>query len=543
MPSLHFQMKSLDHEIHTSLGMLRRHINALQSPLYRLPSDVFSEVASHLKPESDLIRFTHVSHRIRAALLSDPSLWSYIDSRHEKRAQAFLQRSGQTPLHVIRVEDDHQKFPLLPSHMTRLVSLETCNCESQRAFTFSQPMPALRSLQIDGSNHFIPVGDDDIENSASWSLTSVTSLIVHNVVSIQFPVPRLTRFGFVHGDEETTIDPLLEFLDNCPLLEDLSVSIKSESSYSRDQLVSLPNLRSYAQRTHSDHHSLGLFNMLSLPPTCSVTVRRVIQPSPVAADDVLPPFRNPDHLDGITRIKLRMSDYYLRDGTTATLELVNAKGAKVCLEKIVDVTPIDYISSDESGGEHMRCLPDLNPRSVEILCIEGYGLRGVGNALGCLPSLTTIILSFKLTNVNSCLLALDIDPDADSHSQHLPSVHTLIIHSDFDYGSSPYTLQTLLTTAQRRKAAGSPFRSVLLFLPDDPRSVQILDRLRGCIEGFEVTHEDSGWDADRYFLAGLDHLRDRRDVWCDQVDDHNLRVRKRSPAGWGEWPWDSVLPP
>ena len=62
------------------------------------------------------------------------------------------------------------------------------------------------------------------------------------------------------------IDPLLEFLDNCPLLEDLYISHVSEHSDSPNRLVSLPNLRNYTQRMRDDHYALRLFNMLSLPP-------------------------------------------------------------------------------------------------------------------------------------------------------------------------------------------------------------------------------------------------------------------------------------
>ena len=540
-------MKSLDNDISTSLVILRRHINILQSPIYRLPSDVFYEVASHLQPQTDLIRFTHVSYRLRAALLSDPSLWAYIDTSHEERAQAFLRRSKQAPLHVNQIENKHQKSPLLPTHIARLVSLEMCNCESQKESILSQSMPALRRLKIDGVFHWDDEDDGVVGNSSLWSLTCVTSLIVNNVEPIRLRVPHLTRFGFVHGEVETKIDLLLDFLDSCPLLEDLYTSINSEyaSPYSLNRLVSLPNLRNYTQRTYKDHHSLRLLNMLSLPPTCSVTVRRVSHPSVIAAADIVPPFRNTDILDGIKRIKLKMRGNTLRHGTAVTLELVNANGVRVCSEKKVYGILVDNLVLDGSGLAHMRCLPDLNPRSAEILCLEGYALRDgqrsgqlivddVRNMLGCLPSLTTIILSF--TSVEPCLLALDINPYADSHPRYSPSVHTLVIHSDFYRGDWPDdNLQILLTVAQRRKAAGSPFRSVSLFLLEleDPRSGRILDQLRDCIEDFEVTVGDKvlGWDVNRYFLAGLDHLRERLDVWCDQVDD-SLRDRGKTPGAW-----------
>ena len=550
-------MKSLDDEIHTTLAMLRRRINIPQSPIYRLPSDVFSEVASHLRFQTaDLVRFTHVSYRLRAALLTYPRLWSYIDSdsnRGGERAQAFLRRSRQTPLHlhVNQVGDRHPEFPLLPSQMARLVSLEICDCRSQKEYMLSQPMPALRRLEIVKAQGF-HWGDGDaggVEDSPLWSLTSLTSLIVRDVASIRLHAPRLTRLGFVHGEEEARIDPLLEFLDNCPLLEDLYVSYNSEPSSYRDRPVSLPNLRNYTQRTCGDRHSLRLFNTLSHLPARSVTLKRVTQPAIVTVADVIPPFRNPDCLDDITRVKLKERCLTNDFGITGTLELIGAKGVKVSSERTVCRSSGEYVTYDESNLAHMGCLRDLDTRAVEIICLEGYRLwddqgqfvvDDVRKMLGRLPSLTTLILS--LTTVEPCLLVLDIDPDAESRLRYSPSVHTLVIHSGFYRGVWPDKLHTLLTVARRRKAAGTPFNSVSLFLLEDPlfrsgdpRSRRILDQLRACVGEFEVTVGDDvlGWDVDRYFLAGLDHLRDRRDVWWGQVDDGLSRVGGRdTDLGW-----------
>ena len=75
-------MKSLDKDILTSLAMLRRHINSLQSPIYRLPPDVFSEIATHLLSEADLVRSTLVSYGLRAAL---PSAMLMVLYRHKTR--------------------------------------------------------------------------------------------------------------------------------------------------------------------------------------------------------------------------------------------------------------------------------------------------------------------------------------------------------------------------------------------------------------------------------------------------------------------------
>ena len=125
-------MKSLDEDILASLAMLRRHTNSLQPPVYRLPPDVVSEIASHLKPEADLIRLSHVSYGLRAALLSQPSLWSYVDVKHKARAQEFFARSKQAPLRVNLVKDDSRGFSPLYSYRERVVSLEMCNCAAQK---------------------------------------------------------------------------------------------------------------------------------------------------------------------------------------------------------------------------------------------------------------------------------------------------------------------------------------------------------------------------------------------------------------------------
>ena len=130
--------------------------------------------------------------------------------------------------------------------------------------------PSLRRLEILGNDHCDEDEDEHnwrpAENTILWTLPSVTSLIAHNVRSIPLRLHYLTSFKFRDGDGETMIDPLLEFLDNCPLLEDIDISYESGSSCSRNHLVSLPNIRAYTQQMYDSLYDLRLFNMLSLPP-------------------------------------------------------------------------------------------------------------------------------------------------------------------------------------------------------------------------------------------------------------------------------------
>ena len=529
-------MKSLDEDILASLAMLRRHINSLQPPVYRLPPDVVSEIASHLKPEADLIRLSHVSYGLRAALLSQPSLWSYVDVKHKARAHEFFARSKQAPLRVNLVKDDSRGFSPLYSYRERVVSLEMCNCAAQKKSVFSKPMPALRRLEIVGNDHEDEDEDEGsywerTEDKTSWSLPSVTTLIVHDVTSIPLRAPHLTRLKFRENEDMTTIDKLLDFLDNCPLLEDIDISYSNETSSSRNQLVSLPNLRSYTQTMHDAYYTLGLFDMLSLPPFCSVTATcRVSDSKNIKAAEIAPPFRNLDYLAGITRIKLRTTRTSAGK-IIGALELVNSKGTKVCSERLVYFRDSPWYSKrvtedgihDNLNLAHLRCLQGLDARSAEMLCLQGFRLwDGEGQAvdtvkyaLDCLRGISTLILSG--TTVKPCLLALDTDPGASDCLRRSPPVRTLIIHLDFTNTGWDDILLTLLIVAQRRKAAGSPFRTVSLFLLDGSGLEQVLAELEEYIEKFEVTVGNNilGWDVDKYFLDGLEHLRERRDVRWD----------------------------
>ena len=80
-----------------------------------------------------------------------------------------------------------------------------------------------------------------------------------------------------------------------------------------------------------------------------------------------------------------------------------------------------------------------------------------------------------------------MDTSASGYLQWSSLVHTLVIHSDFTNIGWDGILRTLLTVTQRRKAAGFPFRTVSLFLLEDPELKRVLEELEESIERFEVT--------------------------------------------------------
>ena len=525
-------MKSLEDDIRATLAMLRRHINPLESSLYRLPLDLFPEVASHLTNETDLVNVTHVSYHLRSTLLSYPSLWSHLNFEHETRARAFFERSGRTPLHIDMVRDAARtvdSLAKLRQQSTRIATLKLRHWWIQKKF-LSEPLPSLRRLEIFYDYYHDVWKEEDTvwapvwgptKEATSWSFPSLTSLVIYNFRSIPFYVPHLTSFKFWEKGPPSHVDRLVSFLGNCPLLQHINISYVSGDESKHDLVVSLPSLRTYTETTFDYTCPLTVFNALSLPPFCSVTLRFQDDIEPETADDdPLPNFENPYYLAGIKRVKLRTTHDVDGNEIAGTLELINARGTKVCSYRTI------LKEEDEEGYQrilegdknhahnaaHLYFLRNLDGGSVEILCIDGYASQDVKGvpieflkeALG-FGNIRTLILSRSA--VGPCLSALNEDPGTSGNNRWFSPINTLIIYQGQDHK----ILFSLLDVAQKRKVVGFPFKSVSLFLSSNLEWHwdEVVEGLKSCVEKLEVVAGDDvlDWDVDKYFLDGLDHLQ------------------------------------
>lgn len=530
-----FQMKVLEDDILSALAKLRRHINPLESPLYRLPPDLFPEVASHLASETDLVTATHVSYHLRSTLLCSPTLWSYLDFESGMRARTFFERSGQTPLHIDMAMDVTQTVDSLAElrrQSKRIATLKLRHWSIQKMF-LSESLPSLRRLEISFNNYYDDDWDEEwdtvwapmwgpIEKATSWTFPSLTSLIVYGLSPISFHTPCLTRLKFWDQERIKNADMLIRFLDNYPLLEHINISYADGLPSKHDLVISLPSLRTYTQTSFNEVCSLTVLNALSLPPSCSVTLRSHYDSETAVAYDMLPPFKNPDYLAEIKRVKLRTAHDANGNEVAGALELVNAKRAKLCSERMA-------FEEEGHGGEdraynvaHLEFLGYLDGRSVEILCIDGYASQDVrGTPAEFLKevlsfgNVRTLILSHSA--VVPCLSALDEHPG--TCRWFLP-INTLTIHPDPDrHGSYIKILLSLLNIAQKRRVVGFPFKSVSLFLHGDLewRWGPVMDKLRSCVGELEVVAGEDvlDWDVDKDFLDGLGHLQKHLDVQWD----------------------------
>ena len=525
-------MKALEDGLHATLAILRRHINPLESPLYRLTPDLFPEVASHLASETDLVNATHVSYYFRNNLLFRPSLWSHLNFKHEMSSRAFFERSGQAPLDLDLPVDTSRTVGFLTElrrQSKRISTLKLPRWPIQKKF-LSVPLPSLRRLEISFGYYHVDNQNQDwdaweqvwgpTENATSWSFPSLTSLVIYNLLPIAFYIPRLTYFKFWDVESPTDAYALIDFLDNCPLLEHIDLFYWDGRPSERDLVVSLPNLRTYTESTSGEVCPLTVLNNLSILPSCSITLRFQDVGTTPEADDTPPRFENPGYLAEIERVKLRTIHDAKGNEVAGTLELVNTRGTMVRSERM-DPEEGNWprVQGDKKhphNAAHLNFLKDLDGRSVEILCIDGCAWQDevtVGFLKEALDfgGVGTLILSRRA--VAWCLWALNKESNTSGWGRRSLSVHTLIIHPETHHHHllRVQVLEPLLGIARKRKVAGFPFRSVLLFLSVDRGwgSDRILEELRECVEKLEIFAGDDvlNWEIDKYFLDRLDHLQ------------------------------------
>ena len=186
--------------------------------------------------------------------------------------------------------------------------------------------------------------------------------------------------------------------------------------------------------------------MLSLPPPCSVTLKSWSHSHvKVKPASILPLLKNPQCLARVRRVKFSTTFNASNHAIHGILELINDKGARVCLEKALDIGVPCHLSYVREGADdnlnlaHLNCLKHLDARSAEILCMEGYGLWAgdapavdlVKEVLDNLGNITTLILSNA--TIEPCLLALEANTGAVNNAQ----------------GFSQYKLSSSIPTPER----------------------------------------------------------------------------------------------
>lgn len=473
--------------------MLRRMTNHHNSFSHRIPPEMLAEVASHLEDDRSLIAATHVCHFWRSALISSPHLWSYLTFKNERRAVAFLGRSKSAPV-CVDLTDSELSETVRESLMGvthRLAALRGAHVPFLDKLLV-QPLPILKNLDV------VTSGD----------LPSVESLTT-NLGRPLFHVPHLTHFCFklcrCSGSAVTAKmgDSLLDFLRSCPQLEvaylgygDPGADIGFTTDEALTETVPLPCLRSFTHESPIDTIHVGLFNRLSLPPTCDVqfTIRDLFFVEK-PWNSGFPALRNLSYLSDVKTVKIAFN---VQEGGTTMVKttFLNSKDMRISFNRrsissnysnSVWVTEkfLEFLGSSKMA----RSIETLRFERCPVLPLQGHFTPRLTKPLLKLRNLKTLVL----WQCNPVFFLMNPCPP----QAWCPRVEKLVIcpiFSSLPWDESDVSKRVRDIAVLRQKHA-NPLKTVTLFVQDAERlSLNcggLIEELRGCVGSVEIL-ESSG---------------------------------------------------
>ena len=483
-------------------------INHYGSAVHRLPPEILAAVASHLGDIYSLITATHVCHHLRMALLSSPRLWSHLKFGSEERVLAFLERSKLAPVSVDLVglwkpsEGVRESLNGIIHRLTGLRGLDDALLDG----LLDHPVPMLETLDIIGR------GESETEKPMR-SLPSLRSLTMANLYwPRRFDIPHLTNFHF-----ERTYHPgmssaaglgedLLNIFRGCPLLEVVSLrygdtgdgeDLRFATDEASTKPVSLPHLRSFTHETALSKLLIGLFNRLSIPPTCVVGFA-----IDVTESDYRPWFpgfpapRDQSYLSDVKRVDIAAytvgEDYLSR--LMLKTELVNSRNTKISFSRRA------YPSYDPSLFEFDNFLDFLDDfgitQSVETLHFEDYPVPPHSSRGQTERDLARQLQKF--CNLKSLVLR-GCDPfiflgDSSPSGLWYPTVEHVVVGSRLGMfcwdGEESKVVKRVRDVAVARQKGGSPLKSISMFFKTAETLLWEcrgeIEELRSCVKSVEV---------------------------------------------------------
>ena len=201
-------------------------------PVNRIPVEVLQEIPSWLPYVSDVVAASHVCRYWRAASLSYPGLWNYLDCKSTPATRAFIERSGVAPLIIcIRPGYSLEAFFYTIPHIQRWGSFDAMVSAEEIEpvlATLSGPSsaPKLYNLAVVPMIGYEGGVVTEKGKILGGVIPSLQYLYLSNIkVDIRkLTVPNLT-YLFLASTRSELIDmtTLLDFLERTPLLEDFEL--------------------------------------------------------------------------------------------------------------------------------------------------------------------------------------------------------------------------------------------------------------------------------------------------------------------------------
>jgi len=474
-----------------ALAMVRLHLNNHNPVIRRIPSEILIMIVSHLETDaSSITNVTQVCHRWRVTFLSCPSLWTHPNFARENQALSFLDRSKPFSIHVdlTMVPPFRSLINILCLHAERVQTLRIGHFIGLEAL-FRRPLASLRTLKVATSRNLLDIDPTAREFVALTSLT-----VEHNSGALAFRCPSITCLRIAISDLGSEVTGLPDLFRSCVLLEELEVEDRGKLEdglpLPPDEVIPLPNLRSFTQVLHCDQHRAGIIDNLSFPVSCSVLLRCVVEPLiPYPCLD-LPDIRNPPC--NVKRVRVVQTEWRAIGRVGVAFSFINDRGTR-----FTAVTEFYSYAAGLSGVENPKTRETtVKTCGLEVLCVDGH--RYV--TLNDYKRLTTLILSGPVIPLYLKLLE---EPELCNTCE---SLHTLVLFI-YPYLFTSSLLGLLLETAQTRAEAGLSFRTVTFAYPSALKQgdLMVLEGLRGCVERVELLLGDDAldWNPDVYFLNGV----------------------------------------
>ena len=486
---------------------LKSLINSLSS-INQLPPEVFATVLAHRWPGRDLISATHVCRYWRTTLFSFPSLWAEILCAGGEQMFFFLERAKAAPLHIyLRPRFSHPALrTFISPRIDRMESLVAYPMIAIDTAAFcrdlSNPAPKLKTLIIAPRSaswqHLPTIFKGELPELRRFFLERATFNLT------RFRTPNLTHLSIqytTHG--EPGMADLLEFLEQTPLLEDLTLVAAgplSDDVGSHDEVgkaVHLPRLCQLELVGRSAKS--GIISHLYLPTGVDVTLR----------SDVV------GGKDGVTEHFLPSSLERIPMARNVTAVNFSVTTSNVCSIRYIGPNGTIYITASNAEAiedvddgcfshEAIRSFQPISATGVEKILLDGF--RGEAKRHGIfetphfvafrsMENLRSIILVDCSTQVFIAVLQMT-EPEIVC-----PSLRKLTIYLSPEDPFSVIKFENLLFT---RKERGVPLDTLILIAQDEDERIpdNFLRKLRRAVDEFEFRidprvpwwDDPSSWD-------------------------------------------------
>ena len=492
-----FQIQSLEQTMSKALAMVRRHLNSHNPMIFRIPPEILIMIASHLKTDATLIvKVTHVCHHWRATFLSCPDLWTYPDFERWVEASTFFDRARPLPMHVDLKYTYHHKHLVnfLCQHDTRVRTLKISHFEGLQDL-FLQPLASLKTLEVTTQGNWVFA--DDTHPLARDFPVLKTFIVRHVPGALAFRGALITHLHVTISSSTLyqELGHLPDLLRSCALLEDFGIESKEwleESGQLRfDEVIPLPQLRSFAQTLHLKQHMAGILDSLDLPPSCSVVLRCIAGETNGCPSSALPDLRDTSYLTNLKRLKISLTQSWMEYEANHTLIFINDKGTQFTAGTVFRVFCGSPPTATIENPNDAKIEPSIP--GIEVLCIDST--RHV--PLEGFSSLTTLALS-RISGYSQLKSLAEL---GDPHAHR--NLHTLVLYAEQDEWF-PDPVMDLLTIAKSRAQAGLPLRVVTVASSElTPGNLDILEEMRTYVGRLELLLGDDvlDWDLDKYFFG------------------------------------------